>query len=70
MQTYELVFQSKLEPMWHIIVHDDLSILNWRSKLLAASSGPRGYEILLSMKIYFIISFSRGDNWNTAFVSA
>lgn len=70
MQAYELVFQSKLEQMWHIIVHDDLSILNWRSKLLAAYSCPRGYEILLSMKILFMISFTRGNNWNTTFISA
>lgn len=70
MQAYELVFQSKLVQMWHIIVHDDLSILNWRSKTLATSSGPRGCEILLSMKAFFIISFTRENNWNTTFKSA
>lgn len=28
MHVYALVFQSKLEQLWHVIVHHDVSILN------------------------------------------
>lgn len=70
MQVHALVFQSKLEQLWHVIVHDDLSILNWRTKLLTVPSGLRGYEILVSMKIFCMFSFASGKNGNTTSMSA